>query len=199
MAAIDAPPIRPLPSTTTAPSDAGSAVTARTNNAVEPIAKRRATTAPAPNPDPTKLRWVDVTYLLDYEDMVEQPLPPDKIGRVGFITTSRDKGIFVATVGRSADDLNEISAIIRVRNKADPAISSRVSQASALTGLVTNDNVNRAEFIEWVTRYLQTEQKSEPIFRNGWTITISGYKGEGKPRLDKYPHLGTAVMIEMKK
>jgi hypothetical protein len=54
---------------------------------------------------------------------------------------------------------------------------------------VTNDNVNSREFLEWVTQYLQTEQKSQPIFRNGWTISVTGYKGQGKPELDKYPQL----------
>jgi hypothetical protein len=111
--------------------------------------------------------------------------------------TSRDGSIVVAAMGPSDSDLTEVTAVIRVRNRVDPGTSPRVAQAGAVTSRVTNDNVNQGEFLEWITRYLQTEQRSEPIFRNGWRISISGTIGERTK--DPKPQLGTAVMIEMKK
>jgi len=202
LAALDVPP-PPLSATqmpgaatmaTTAPLE-----TATTPRPAEPVAKRRPTTTLAPPADPSKIRWVDITHVLDYDDMIQETRLIEGGKRISGITTSRDKGIFVAAIGPNENDLTEVSMIVRVRNKVDPGSSSRVAQASALTTRITNDNVNAREFLEWVTQYLQNEQRSQPIFRNGWTISITGYKGEGKAQLDKYPHLGTAVMIEMKK
>jgi len=110
---------------------------------------------------------------------------------------SRDGSIVVAAIGPTEGDLGEVTTVIRVRNRVDPGTSRRLAQAGAVTARITNDNVNQTEFLEWITRYLQTEQRSEPIFRNGWRITISGTAAEKK--VDPKPHLGTAVMIEMKK
>jgi hypothetical protein len=111
--------------------------------------------------------------------------------------SSRDGSIVVAAMGPSDSDLTEVTAVIRVRNRVDPGSSPRVAQAGAVTARVTNDNVNQREFLEWITQYLQAEQRSEPIFRNGWRISISGTAAEG--RADPRPQRGTAVMIEMKK
>ena len=105
--------------------------------------------------------------------------------------------IVVAAMGPSESDLNEVTAVIRVKNRVDPSTSPRVAQAGAVAARVTADNVNPREFLEWIQQYLQTERRSEPIFRNGWRITVSGSAAEG--RKDPKPQLGTAVMIEMKK
>ena len=168
---------------------------------------QRVAVAPLPPGDPTKLRWIDIGAVLNYADIISdgQTVPADPslsaangqrqvfMGRM----TSRDAGIIVAAMGPSESDLTEVTAVIRVRNRVDPGTSPRVAQAGAVTARVTNGNVNQNEFVEWITRYLQTDQRSEPIFRNGWRISISGTIGEGKK--DPRPQLGTAVMIEMKK
>jgi len=206
LAALDAP--RPTASAatqaspaSTAPSDIAS-IGSGSSQALSGPATRRVTTAPLPPGEPGKLRWIDIGAVLNYEDMISKgDMHPasnrQPTARFVGLTTSRDKGITVAAMGASETDLDEVTAVIRVRNRVDPGTSPRVAQAGAVTARVTGDNVNQREFLEWVTRYIQNEQRSEPIFRNGWRITVSGYKAERHN--DPAPHLGTAVMIEMKK
>jgi hypothetical protein len=197
LASLDAPAPRPTTTATDVAATRPSSPDATANRIVpSSAAKRRATSAPAPAADPTKVRWVDVTFLLDFEDMLVKT-DPDVRGRFMGVTTARDNTITVAAMGNSADDLDEVTAVVRVRNKLDPATSPRVGQAGSVAALVTKDNVNQREFIEWVTQYLQSGQRSEPIFRNGWRIMVSGSAGEGKQ--DKREYLGTAVMVEMKR
>ena len=197
LAQLDAPPTTRDASSTTPPTDAASGNGGGGSTAALP---RRIPVATLPAGDPTKLRWVDIGAVLNYDDMISDgrvmPGPNNQevfIGR----TTSRDASILVVAVGPSDGDLHEVTSVIRVKNKVDPGTSPRVAQAGALTARITSDNVNQREFLEWITKYLQTEQRSEPIFRNGWRITISGYAAEDKR--DPKPQLGTAVMIEMKK
>jgi hypothetical protein len=62
-----------------------------------------------------------VTFVLDYEDMVANAATFG--GRFRGMTTSKDKGIFVAALGPSENDLTEVTVIMRVRNKVDPGSS----------------------------------------------------------------------------
>jgi hypothetical protein len=195
-----------LPRASTAPAEGDIAGIGKgSSQALSGPATRRVATAPLPPGEPGKLRWIDVTAVLNYEDIVSaggmtaEPTQP-RSGKQVFIgkLASRDSGIVVAAMGPSETDLTELTTVIRVRNKVEPGSSPRVAQAAAVAARVTADNVNQRELLEWVTRYLQTEQRSEPIFRNGWRISVSGFAAEGGPR-DRAPHLGTAVMIEMKK
>ena len=196
LASLDAPPARPTTAPDLAASRPSPSDTSANRIVPSSAAKRRATSAPAPAADPTKVRWVDLTYLLDYEDMLVKT-DPDVRGRFMGVTTARDNTITVAAMGNSAEDLDEVTAVVRVRNKLEPSTSPRIAQAGSVAALVTKDNVNQREFIEWVTQYLQSGQRSEPIFRNGWRIMVSGSAGEGKQ--DKREYLGTAVMVEMKR
>ena len=77
------------------------------------------------------------------------------------------------------------------------AVLREVGNQTAVATRVTNDNVNQREFADWILNYLRTHEKSEPIFRNGWRITVSGSAAEGIE--DTKAHLGAAVMVEMKR
>jgi TPR repeat protein len=181
-------------------------VAAASAPANSPSTRRVAIEVP-PAADPTKLRWIDIGAVLNYEDIIADGrmvnVDPRSAASPGqkqvFIgrCSARDGSIVVAAMGPSESDLNEVTAVIRVKNRVDPGTSPRVAQAGAVAARVTADNVNPREFLEWITQYLQTEHRSEPIFRNGWRITVSGSAAEGRP--DPKPQLGTAVMIEMKK
>ena len=214
LAAIDAPPTRPAPPdgtstvTTTAPAAfAGADPSSPSSTSRDDPTTRRVPVAPLPPGEPGKLRWIDLGAVLNYEDIVSdgRDIPASAVAGGGdpngtvFIgrMTSRDAGIVVAAMGPTEKELTEVSVVIRLRNKVDPGSSPRVSQAGAIAARVTADNVNQREFLEWVTQYLQTEQRSEPIFRNGWRISVSGFAAEGHK--DPKPLLGTAVIIEMKK
>jgi hypothetical protein len=208
LAELDAPPPAANAATQTAPSSTApgdiASIGTGSSQALSGPATRRVTTAPLPPGEPGKLRWIDIGAVLNYEDIRgEGGMVPDPnargtgkqvfIGRMG----SSDGSIVVAAMGPTETDLAELTTVIRVRNKVEPGSSPRVAQAAAVAARVTADNVNQREFLEWVMRYLQTEQRSEPIFRNGWRISVSGFAAEGGR--DPKPHLGTAVMIEMKK
>ena len=202
LAQLDAPATVPSASTSTSTTGA----VAGSSPADKGPSTRRVTVAPIPPGEPGKLRWIDIAAVLNYDDMVSDTrvVPPDPKqaaagGKTRFagVTTSRDGGLTVAAMGNNEGELTEVTAVIRVRNRVDPGSSPRVAQAGAVAARVTGDNVNQREFLEWVTQYLQTEQRSAPIFRNGWTLIVSGSAAEG--RRDPKPHLGTAVMIEMKK
>jgi hypothetical protein len=202
LAQLDASASTHPASPTTAPAN----VVAASAPANSPSTRRVAIEVP-PAADPTKLRWIDIGAVLNYEDIIAdgQMVNVDPRSAVSpgqkqvFIgrCSARDGSIVVAAMGPSESELNEVTAVIRVKNRVDPSTSPRVAQAGAVAARVTADNVNPREFLEWVTQYLQTEQRSEPIFRNGWRITVSGSAAEG--RKDPKPQLGTAVMIEMKK
>ncbi|MEA2734671.1 MAG: hypothetical protein QOE14_1122, partial [Humisphaera sp.] len=191
LALLDAPP--PPAATRPATSATDLAAGGSTTRPADPAssAGRRVPVPPPPPGDPGKLRWIDLAAILNYDDMVtdtrvvavDPKKPPANASlKSQFIglTTSRDGGITVAAMGPDEGELTEVTAVIRVRNRVDPATSPRVGQAGAVAARVTSDNVNLHEFVEWVTKYLQTEQRSEPIFRNGWRITISGSAAEGK-------------------
>jgi hypothetical protein len=193
-------------SSTTAPAAGDiAAIGSGTSSALSGPSTRRVATAPLPPGEPGKLRWIDIGAVLNYEDIISNgqmkrdPTAPRGSGKQVFIgqMTSIDGSIVIVAMGPSETDLHELTTVIRVRNKVDPGSSPRVAQAGAVAARVTADNVNQRELLEWVTQYLRTQQRSEPIFRNGWRITVSGSAAEGRP--DPKPHLGTAVMIEMKK
>ncbi len=191
---LDAPPKPPVPTrpVNTVPQVAS----APSDDPIVTTTSRRSQKPPPPSADPSKLRWIDITSMFDAADFVVAT-KPNVQGKFIGVMTAPDNTITVAASGTGELDLNEVTTVVRVKNKQDPTSTPRIGQAGALTARITNDNVNQREFVEWVTQYLRTEQRSEPIFRNGWRIMISGSVAEGVQ--DKKEHLGAAVMIEMKK
>ena len=209
LASLDAPATRATSPSATGPFASTSTATRPVASAQPPAPSAKRIPMPPPPPgEPGKLRWIDIAAILNYDDMVTDtqvvPIdprraPPGSNQKSQFIavTRSKDGGITVVATGPSETELTEVTAALRVRNKLDPGSSPRVGQAGAIAARVTSDNVNQQEIVDWITRYLQTEDRSEPIFRAGWTLMVSGAAAEGKP--DAKPHLGAAVMIEMKK
>jgi hypothetical protein len=155
----------------------------------------RPATSTAPY-DSDKLRWQDVLGALDTTGFVTAE-QPNVQGRFIGVTTAPDGTITVAASGKTGDEITEVTAVIRIRNRQDPASSPRIPQVGAVAARVTNDNVNQREWLEWVTEYVKTEKKSLPLFRNGWRIIVSGSAAQGIR--DKKEHQGMAVMLEMKK
>jgi len=122
---------------------------------------------------------------------------PNFQGKFVVLSTAPDKTIIVAGGGPSENDLDQITMVIRVRNKAEPGTSPRVAEVAAIANMVTRDNVSRAEIVDWITQYIKTGAKLEPIFRNGWEITVTGTAAEGLK--DPRELLGVAVMVELKR
>lgn len=184
----------PLPAPTTAAIDLAPGVL------VVPSATSRPTTQ-QPG-DLSKVRWQDVLAAVDTTDFVNvvrddyKPKNEDHTIFVG-LSTARDKTITIAGSGRKSDNVVQVTVIIRVRNRQNLGDSSRVAQAAAVVNQVTRNNVMQREFIAWVTEYLSTGRRIDPIYRNGWQILISGPSAEGKA--DPSKHLGEAIVIEMKK
>jgi hypothetical protein len=172
----------------------------------EVVADRGATTKPAKAPTsvPThkplpldgKFRWTDVMESVDTTGFITDTMPNYQ-GQFMGLSTDPSKTITVAAAGPNENDLNQVTAVVRVPNKVDPGSSHRVQQVGILANRVTRDNVNPAEIVDWITQYLNTGQRSEPIYRNGWRITVSGPQAEGIK--DAKEHLGAAVMVELKK
>jgi hypothetical protein len=146
--------------------------------------------------DPTKTRWKDLLRIVDTSNFLKSVQSTDEFKFLG-AAASPDRGISLFAAGQSADDLVGVSAIIRVRNRLDPAGSDRVAQMATIAAHVTRDNVSKLEMINWIKQYLTTGKSSEPILRNGWRIIISGPAAEG--RQDPNDHLGAAVLVEIKR
>jgi len=146
--------------------------------------------------DPARTRWTDLTRLIDTRTFLGGA-KLDYHGQFIALIQAPDKTITLAAAGPDGDTLTGVTAIVRVRNKLDASTSDRVGQVATLAAYVTRDNVSKHELIDWIQQYLNTGRRSEPMFRNGWRITISGPAAEGKR--DDNEHLGAAVMVEMKK
>ena len=108
-----------------------------------------------------------------------------------------DRTLVLGAMGPTADNLQHVRAVIRIKNKRDPNSSPRVGQMTAMADMITRGNVSRTEMGEWVANYLRTQQKSEPIFRNGWRIQITGPEADGVR--DRFDYIGAAVVVELKK
>ena len=146
--------------------------------------------------DPAKTRWKDLMRVIDTHNFLTTVRSTDEYKFLGG-AFSPDKQLSLFAAGQSPDQLEGVSAIIRVRNKLDPGSSDRVAQIATIAAYVTRDNVNKLEMVDWIKTYLSTGKSSEPILRNGWRIIVSGPAAEG--RQDPNEHLGAAVLIEIKK
>ena len=172
---------------TSAPAaDAGAAAPAAT----APTALRTTPT------DPAKVSWDDVIHSFDTTGVVtgEQKT---RDGQFVGVATAKDRTLVLGAMGPTADNLQHVRGVIRIRNKQDPNSSPRVGQMTAMADMITRGNVGRTEMGEWVATYLRTQQKSEPIFRNGWRIQITGPAGDGVR--DRFDYIGAAVVVELKK
>jgi hypothetical protein len=161
------------------------------------VAKAPAT-APTLKPLPAdgKFRWSDVLEAVDTTGFITDTMPNYQGQWIG-LSTDPEKTITVAAAGKNENDLDGVTAVLRIKNKLDPAGNHRVQQVAILANRVTRDNVNPGEVVDWIAQYLNTGQRSEPIYRNGWRITVSGPAAEGIK--DAKEHLGAAVMVEMKR
>jgi hypothetical protein len=146
------------------------------------------------NLDPTKVSWKEIQASYDLTDFDSQ-INPDYKGSFYAISAARDETMIVAAMGPNPDEMRNVQIFMRVRSRQDPAEALRVKHASAIAATVTRDNVSQQEMVTWVKNYLATEEKSEPIYRNGWQITFTGPVAEGKT--DRKNFLGNAVKIEM--
>ena len=160
----------------------------------KPTALKHVSTVPVG--DPGKLRWEELLDSLDTTNFTTLADPSVRGKFVG-MSTSPDKTIKILTQGPAGNNLQMVHVVLRVKSKIDPGSSERVLQAAAIAARVTRDNVSQPELIEWITKYLKTGEKSEPIFRNGWQITITGAAGQGFK--DRMESLGTSVVVELKK
>jgi hypothetical protein len=113
------------------------------------------------------------------------------------LTTAPDKTMTVAVSGPVEGNLNFVSIVLRLRDRQNAAHNARVLQTLAICRTVTRLNVTQDEFLKWLDHYLITGAKSDPVFRNGWSIKVSGTIGEGSK--DPKRHLGEAVLVELKK
>lgn len=152
--------------------------------------------------DLNKLKWSEILASFDNKDFdtASRPnfrkAPTDPAVFIG-LTSAPDKTLTAAVSGPDSDNIDAISIVMRVRNRQQIATNQRILQGAAICNTVTRGNVSQSDFLEWVTNYLMSGQKSEPIFRNGWRINVSGTAGEGIK--DPKQFLGEAVLIEMKK
>ena len=160
-----------------------------------------ATTGPAR--DLSKMGWKEVVGSIDTSDFVTVANPEWK-GKDGKndarfvgLTTASDKRLTVAASGLTGDDVREVSIVLRVRNQQNLADNTRLTQAQTVCNAVTRGNFMEGELAELVKTYLTTQKKSDPFFRAGWRITVSGSAGEGMR--DPKDYLGELVLIEMKK
>jgi hypothetical protein len=158
-----------------------------------------ASTAPA---DLTKTNWNELLATIDTKEFVTiakpeyRKHPQDPPQFVG-LSTAPDKTLTIAATGPGGGDLMEVSLVMRVRNQQDLANNLRVRQASVIANMITRNNVAANELTEWIRAYLASGVKSDPVFRNGWRIVITGTAGEGVN--DPKSYLGQAVLVEMKK
>ena len=125
--------------------------------------------------------------------------------REGFVVVTGDIGTGKTTLCRAfleEIDRNTFTALVLNPFLSEDDLLKLILQDF---GVVSRDDVKRGrlngvsktELIEWITQYLTSGKRSEPIMRNGWGITISGPAAEGIP--DPNERLGAAVMVEMKK
>lgn len=149
-----------------------------------------------PLPADGKFRWSDVLEAVDTTGFITDTMPNYQGQWIG-LSTDPEKTITVAAAGKDENDLDGVTAVLRIKNKVDPGGNHRVQQVAVLANRVTRDNVNPSEIVDWITQYLNTGQRSEPIYRNGWRITVSGPAAEGIK--DAKEHLGAAVMVELKR
>ncbi len=161
-----------------------------------------AASRPAAPGDLGKVRWLDVMGCFDSHDFstVSQPnyhKPGDAKTIFVGVSTSADKMLTVAASGNDADDIDAVSVVLRIRSHEKLSTNDRVLQAASICDTVTHKNVLQNEMIDWLGQYLRTGKKSDPNFRNGWSISISGTDAEGIADPKKF--LGEAVLIEMKK
>lgn len=154
---------------------------------------RRASTRPR---DPSKVAWDEVIESIDPTGFAIG-VKNNHQGKFVALAMSPDKTITIAAAGDKGDDLEGVSIVMRIRNRQDPANSIRVMQTAAIANHVTRENVTQREIVDWIKQYLATNQKSEPIFRNGWRITVTGPAAEGIK--DDKEHLGAGVMVELKR
>jgi hypothetical protein len=146
--------------------------------------------------DRSKLTWKELVASYDSTDFATVDRPDYKKMFVG-LSTAEDQTMILAATGPTGDEVRNVKLLIRVRSRQDPAEAQRVTQAATIAATITRDNVTRAEMIEWVKNYLASEQRSEPIYRNGWQITVSGPVAENQR--DPKSFLGNAVVIEFKR
>ncbi|MEO6437043.1 MAG: hypothetical protein ABIP55_14970 [Tepidisphaeraceae bacterium] len=166
---------------------------ATTNAATQVATSGPASTQPL---DLTKVTWKEIVASYESGKFVTVDRPDYKNMFVG-LSTAEDQSMTVAATGPTGTELRNVKLLIRVRSRQQPSDSQRVAQGAAICATVTRNNVSRAELTEWVKNYLASEQKSEPIYRNGWQITVSGPAGEGQD--DRKQYLGNAVVIELKR
>jgi hypothetical protein len=152
--------------------------------------------------DLTKLTWKQVLGSFDTTDFVTlqrddyRKSPADDPVFVG-LSNAPDKTLTVAGYGRTGDDLREIVIMMRVRTRQNPSESRRVSQSASIVNTATRNNVMSNEFLAWVTEYLSTGMRLDPIYRNGWRIEITGPQAD--KRTDDKAFLGEAVVVKMKR
>ena len=164
-----------------------------------------ATSQPTTNAgrDLSHLRWQEVLESVDTKDFVSVAnpsytpkkgvVPPAFFG----LCTAPDKTLMIAGTGPTGDDIQAVRVVFRLRNRQDLSEAPRVKQAAAVARVVTRDNVGPKELVDWVAAYLANGVRSEPVFRNGWRVQVSGSAGEGMS--DPNAYLGTAVLVELKK
>ena len=187
-------PVIPTPPNQNSPStDPASPTTATASTSPDDPASTQPTTTRA-NLDPTQVSWKEIQASYDTTGFDSQ-INPDYKGSFYAISAARDETMIVAAMGPNPDEMRNVQIFMRVRSRQDPAEALRVKHASAIAATVTRDNVSQQEMVTWVKNYLATEEKSEPIYRNGWQITFTGPVAEGKT--DRKNHLGNAVKIEM--
>lgn len=192
--------------TSAQPSTAPTAAAGRTNTTggaseTSGAGAGGATTAAA-SKDLTKLAWAELLAAVDTGDFVTDSRPayrkhPADPPRFIGISTAPDKTMTIAASGPNLNELAEVSIVMRVRNVQDVPRNARVAQAQVLTQTVTRNNLSPGEVGEWIAAYISSGVKSDPVFRNGWRITVTGPAGEGIR--DPKSHLGHAVLVEMKK
>jgi hypothetical protein len=158
------------------------------------------TTAPSANVGPVS--WNEIVGSIDTKDFVTvsrpgyQKTPSDKPMFIG-LTTAPDKTLTVAASGPTGETIDACSIVLRVRNRQDIGRNDRVAQAAAVAGVLTRGNVALKDMSDWISNYLMTGAASDLVFRNGWSIKVSGTNAEGMR--DPKAHLGEAVLVEMKK
>jgi hypothetical protein len=186
---------------------------ARTRAAAAAAAAQARASAPIPPPTtsaasmPTSaplgaVTWQELLNCFDNSDFVTvsrpgyRKKPTDDPVFIG-LTTAPDKTLTVAASGPVGEKLDAVSIVLRIRNRDNIAGNARVRQVASIANTMTRGNVQQGEIADWVGNYLMNHAKSEPVFRNGWSINISGTEGEGMQDPKKY--LGEAVLIELKK
>jgi hypothetical protein len=192
-----------LAATTRRAAEAAAAQASVTSASTRPAANPTST-APAIVNNGGDVTWQEVIASIDTTDFVtvsrpgyRNPKKPNDPPIFVGLTTAPDKTITVAASGPVGDKLNACSMVLRIRNRQNIERNTRVEQAATVAKTITHGNVSKQELAAWISNYLMNGAKTEPTFRNGWSIVVSGTAGEGINDPKKY--LGEAVLIEMKK